>query len=67
MENADSLLMEAAEITRRHKTMSISYLQRQLGIGFPRACKIMDQLEEQGVVGPATQNGPRKVIEDREK
>jgi DNA segregation ATPase FtsK/SpoIIIE, S-DNA-T family len=42
---------------------STSYLQRKLGVGYARAAKLMDLLEEAGVIGPADGTKPREVIE----
>ncbi|MDE6826926.1 MAG: hypothetical protein K2J18_09215, partial [Paramuribaculum sp.] len=39
-------------------------LQRRYNIGFPRAGKIMDQLERAGIVGPSTGGKPRQVLMD---
>ena len=39
-------------------------LQRRLRIGYPRAARLMDMLEEEGVVGPAGPGGSRDVIAD---
>ena len=49
--------------------MATSLLQRRLGIGYPRASRIMDQLEEEGVIGPADGSRPREVLwkEDRDE
>jgi len=41
---------------------STTYLQRKLGIGYPRASRLMDQLEEEGVVGPADSSHNRDVL-----
>lgn len=41
---------------------STSYIQRKLGIGYSRAAKIMDMLEERGVISPASVSNVRKVI-----
>jgi S-DNA-T family DNA segregation ATPase FtsK/SpoIIIE len=41
---------------------STSYIQRKLGIGYSRAAKLMDMLEERGVIGPANGSKPREVF-----
>ena len=59
----DSLLDEAIALADKRKTISTSYVQRQLRIGFPRAARIMEQLEELEVVGPDRGGGRgRKVL-----
>ena len=42
---------------------STSYLQRKLGVGYARAAKLIDMLEERGVVGPGSGAKPREVFE----
>ena len=55
-----------AEISRyissELKEVSASYLQRKYGLGYPRAARLMDRLEEEGVVGPSQGARPRKVL-----
>jgi S-DNA-T family DNA segregation ATPase FtsK/SpoIIIE len=59
----DSLLDEAIALADKRKTISTSYVQRQLHVGFPRAARIVEQLEELGVVGPDRGGGRgRKVL-----
>jgi S-DNA-T family DNA segregation ATPase FtsK/SpoIIIE len=59
----DSLYEQALNVARTQRQLSTSMLQRKLGIGYPRAAKLMDQLEEEGIVGPTTVAGkPRDVI-----
>ena len=41
---------------------STSYIQRKLGIGYSRAAKLMDILEERGVIGPANGSKPREIM-----
>ena len=48
----DDLLQRAIELAESRERLSTSFVQRQLRIGFPRAARLMDQLEEQGIVGP---------------
>ena len=59
----DSLLEEAIALVHQHEQASTSWLQRQLRIGYPRAARLMDELEELGVIGPAEAGGrSRRVI-----
>jgi len=54
---------QAVEVVRRLKKASVSLLQRQLRIGYTRAARLIDVMEERGVVGPAQSGSkPRKVI-----
>jgi S-DNA-T family DNA segregation ATPase FtsK/SpoIIIE len=58
------LLEQAIEVLRQTKRASISSIQRRLRIGYNRAARIMDVLEERGIVGPATDTGPRDILID---
>ena len=58
----DDLLEEAVKIVVESGRASTSMLQRKLGIGYPRASRLMDQLEEEGVVGPQEGSKPREVL-----
>lgn len=57
----DPLLEKAKRLTMEHRSISTSFLQRRLGIGYPRAARIMDILEQQGVVAPGEPGKSRKV------
>ena len=57
----DDHFMEAARIVVRHREASVSMLQRRLDVGWARAGRIIDQLEEAGVVGPYVGSKSRKV------
>jgi S-DNA-T family DNA segregation ATPase FtsK/SpoIIIE len=59
--NQDDLLKEAIQLVVETGRASTTFLQRRLGIGYPRASRLMDQLEEEGVVGPAAGANPREV------
>lgn len=59
--NYDPLLKEAIKLIAGRKTTSATFLQRKLKIGFARAARIIDQLEELGIVGPANGPKPREV------
>ncbi len=52
LEDHDALIEEAIQIVRKTRRASASLLQRRLRIGYPRAARLMDELEEMGVVGP---------------
>jgi S-DNA-T family DNA segregation ATPase FtsK/SpoIIIE len=58
----DDLFMEAAECVIRSGKASASLLQRRLRIGYARAARLLDLLEEHGVVGPADGARPRDVL-----
>jgi len=60
----DDLLQVAMEIIRETRRASTSSLQRRLRIGYTRAARIMDMLEERGVVGPAQGSDPREILID---
>lgn len=58
----DTLLGEAQQIVEEAGKASTSYLQRKLRIGYARAARLMDILEEKGVIGPADGSKPREVL-----
>ena len=60
----DDLYEDARELVIATKKASTSYLQRKLSIGYARAARIIDILEERGVVGPGVGSKPREVYED---
>ena len=61
-EKKDALYDEIVEFVKRHEEMSASNIQRKFGIGYPRAGRIVDQLERHGIVGPADGPKARKVL-----
>jgi S-DNA-T family DNA segregation ATPase FtsK/SpoIIIE len=50
--NADPLLAEAIDLVRREGRASVSMLQRRMRIGYTRAARIVDMMEDKGIVGP---------------
>ncbi len=60
----DELLEPAIEIIRQTKRASTSSLQRRLRIGYTRAARLMDLLEEKGMVGPPRGSDPREILID---
>jgi S-DNA-T family DNA segregation ATPase FtsK/SpoIIIE len=61
-EEDDDLYPEAKKTVIEAGKASTSYLQRKLGIGYARAARLMDILEERGVIGPADGAKPRDVV-----
>ena len=60
--NEDTLIEKAIIISRTDKRISTSLLQRKLRIGYPRAARLMDQLEEKGIIGPSDGMKSREVL-----
>jgi S-DNA-T family DNA segregation ATPase FtsK/SpoIIIE len=69
LDETDSLLESAVELAKKHDNLSISFLQRRLRLGYPRAARLMEHLHEMGLVeDPRTGGKTRKsyVSEDDE-
>ncbi|MFZ4398248.1 MAG: DNA translocase FtsK, partial [Kiritimatiellia bacterium] len=60
----DELLEQSIQIIRETKRASTSSLQRRLRIGYTRAARIMDIMEERGIVGPPRGSDPREILID---
>ncbi|HEX2195016.1 MAG TPA: DNA translocase FtsK 4TM domain-containing protein [Candidatus Limnocylindria bacterium] len=60
--DADPLLSQAVDIVRRSDKASASLLQRRLRVGYARAARILDQMEDRGIVGPADGSRFREVL-----
>ncbi len=65
--NDDELLGEAKELIINTGKASASYLQRRLSIGYARAARLLDLLEESGVIGPSHGAKPREVLITQEQ
>ena len=61
-DDGDALLSQAVDIVRRSDKASASLLQRRLRIGYARAARILDQMEDRGIVGPADGSRFREVL-----
>jgi S-DNA-T family DNA segregation ATPase FtsK/SpoIIIE len=61
----DDLYDEAARIIVQSGQPSISYLQRRLRIGFSRAARLVDMMEMEGLISPASAGAPREVLVDK--
>ena len=62
MADRDELVQKAINMLKGEKHASASMLQRRLRIGYPRAARLMDELEEMGVVGPAQTGGREREV-----
>ena len=58
----DELLMEAIDVVLDCGQASVSMLQRRLKLGYSRAARIVDQMEERGIVGPFEGSKPRQIL-----
>ncbi|MDH7603489.1 MAG: DNA translocase FtsK [Melioribacter sp.] len=67
LSDLDPMFEEAARIVVRHQQGSVSLLQRKLKLGYSRAARIVDQLEQVGIVGPAEGSKAREVIVENEE
>ncbi len=63
----DELLMPAIEVVVDAKQASVSLLQRRLKLGYSRAARIIDQMEERGIVGPFEGSKPRQLLISHEE
>ena len=60
----DELINQAVEVIRQTRRASTSSLQRRLRIGYNRAARLMDALEEKGIIGPPQGSDPREILID---
>jgi len=60
--DSDDLIEKAIALIRKEGKASTSWLQRKLHIGFPRAARLMDELEARGIVGPQEGGGREREI-----
>lgn len=61
-DNLDPLFEDAVDVVLQNQKASTSFLQRKLGVGYSRGSKIMDQMEEKGIIGPQEGAKPRKIL-----
>ena len=61
-EDYESMYARAIDLVRTTRRASISWLQRKLNIGYQEAARLIDQLEERGIIGPAREDGPREIL-----
>ena len=63
----DELLPQAADVIFETKQASVSMLQRRLKLGYSRAARIVDQMEEMGILGPFEGSKPRQILITKEQ
>jgi S-DNA-T family DNA segregation ATPase FtsK/SpoIIIE len=61
-DKSDSMMDQAVQLVRRTQRASASLLQRRLRIGYPRAARLLDELEAAGVVGPSVGSGKDREV-----
>ena len=66
-ENLDPLFDEAVDVVLENGKASTSFLQRKLGVGYSRGSKIMDQMEDKHIIGPAEGAKPRKILINKQQ
>ncbi len=66
-DDGDELLDEAIKIVVEYGQASTSFVQRRLRIGFNRASRIMDELEERGIISAKDGSKPRQVLVNKEE
>jgi len=60
----EALIEQCIEVIRSEQKASVSLLQRRLKLGYGRAARIMDELENRGIVGPSKGAEPRDILID---
>jgi S-DNA-T family DNA segregation ATPase FtsK/SpoIIIE len=60
----EALLKKALDVLRSTKRASTSMIQRRLRIGYNRAARLVDLMEERGIVGPENGSSPREILKD---
>ena len=60
----EELIEQCIEVIRSEQKASVSLLQRRLRLGYGRAARIMDELENRGIVGPSNGAEPRDILID---
>ena len=62
----EDLIQQCIEVIRVEQKASVSLMQRRLRLGYTRAARIMDEIEDRGLVGPSRGAEPREILFDIE-
>ncbi|HZK61701.1 MAG TPA: DNA translocase FtsK [Anaerovoracaceae bacterium] len=65
--NDDDLLPEAIEAVIKAEQASVSMIQRRFRVGYNRAARMIDMMEDRGIIGPADGSRPRQVLMNEEE
>ena len=60
----EEIIQNCIEVIRSEQKASVSLLQRRLKLGYGRAARIMDEIENRGIVGPSNGAEPREILID---
>ena len=63
----DEMLTKAIEVAVEAQQISATFLQRRLRVGYARAARLIDEMNQRGIVGPSEGSKPRKVLLSREE
>ena len=66
-DSLDPLFNDAVDVVLESGKASTSFLQRKLSVGYSRGSKIMDQMEDKGIIGPAEGAKPRKILINKQQ
>ena len=66
-EDEDEMIEEAIDVIMDCRQASTSMLQRRLKVGYSRAARIIDQIEERGIIGPFEGSKPRQILISKEE
>jgi S-DNA-T family DNA segregation ATPase FtsK/SpoIIIE len=58
----DDLYWKAVELVVSHRQASISFIQRRMGLGYPKAARFIDLMQQDGIVGPGDGAKPRQIL-----
>jgi S-DNA-T family DNA segregation ATPase FtsK/SpoIIIE len=64
-EEVDELYRQAVDLVVTTRQASISMIQRRLRVGYNRAARMIEQMEEEGIVSPMESGKPREVLRER--
>ena len=64
---SDPMIEKAIEVILEYQAASTSFIQRKLSVGYARGARIIDELEQMGIIGPSEGAKPRKILITKEE